>query len=219
MNVSEVIINDLAIQPISQKIGVLKEIFDQLTYSHIPVEKDGVYLGSISENDVRCFDSEKTVEEYRYALSPFFIRKDDALLNILKVFSTNEATLVPVLEEETQAYFGYVELPDILAILEETPFFGEDGNIIVVEKGENDYSFSEISQIIESNDAKIYGIYVSKLSDGIVQVTMKISQSMTNKVLQTFRRYGYEIVSEHEEDNFLQSLKERSDYLNKYLNI
>src|SRR5699024_2922949 len=121
MNLSEVIINDLAIQPISQKIGVLKKIFDELTYSHIPIEKDGIYLGSISENDVRCFDSEKTVEAYQYALSQFFIRKDDALLNVLKVFSTNESTLVPVLDDSTQAYLGYVELSDVLAIMDETP--------------------------------------------------------------------------------------------------
>ncbi|NNK82694.1 MAG: acetoin utilization protein acuB, partial [Flavobacteriaceae bacterium] len=34
-----------------------------------------------------------------------------------------------------------------------------------------------------------------------------------------FRRYSYNIVSGHEDDSFLEDLKERSDYLNKYLNM
>ena len=31
--------------------------------------------------------------------------------------------------------------------------------------------------------------------------------------------YDYHIVSNHEEDKLLEDLKERSDYLNKYLNM
>jgi hypothetical protein len=30
---------------------------------------------------------------------------------------------------------------------------------------------------------------------------------------------NYEIISEHQEDNYINSLKERSDYLDKYLNM
>ena len=40
-----------------------------------------------------------------------------------------------------------------------------------------------------------------------------------NDIIQSFRRYNYEIVSEHYEDIYINTLKERSDYLDKYLNI
>ena len=40
-----------------------------------------------------------------------------------------------------------------------------------------------------------------------------------NEIIQTFRRYNYEIISEHQEDAYIENLKERSDYLDKYLNI
>ena len=40
-----------------------------------------------------------------------------------------------------------------------------------------------------------------------------------NEITQTFRRYGYVIISENEDDTYLTNLKERSDYLEKYLNI
>ena len=38
-----------------------------------------------------------------------------------------------------------------------------------------------------------------------------------NEIIQSFRRYNYEIISEHQEDNYLNTLKERSEYLDIYL--
>ena len=40
-----------------------------------------------------------------------------------------------------------------------------------------------------------------------------------NAIVQTFRRYNYNIISNHEEDKFLEDLKDRSKYLDRYLNI
>lgn len=219
MTISDNIINDIAIQPLTQEVGVLKAMFNVLTYSHLPLEKDGVYMGSISENDLRCFEEEKLLEDYRYALNPFFARKDDDLLDVLKIFADNDTNLLPILERETNAYLGYLELNDIMAIFNSTPFINAEGGIIVVQKGVKDYSFSEISQIVEFNEGRLFGAYVSKVSKDLAQITVKIGLSGMSKIIQTFRRYGYEIISEHQEDTFLQNLQERSDYLNKYLNI
>jgi hypothetical protein len=52
-----------------------------------------------------------------------------------------------------------------------------------------------------------------------VEVTLKITLGAMNEIIQTFRRYDYEIISEHQEDSYISNLKERSDYLDKYLNI
>src|SRR5699024_10468258 len=158
--------------------------------------------------DLRCFDDDKTLEEYQYALSPFYVRDRDALLDIIKVFSTNNANLLPVLSAGENRYLGYLELIDIMGILNNSPFVSEEGNIITVEKGIRDYSFSEISQIIESNDGRIYGAYINRISNDMVQVSIKMSRSGMNEILQTFRRYGYKILSKHQEDRFLQNLKE-----------
>ena len=91
--------------------------------------------------------------------------------------------------------------------------------ILIVEKGISDYSFSEISQIVESNDAKLLGAFISKIESDVVQVTLKIGNAGINDVIQSFRRYSYNIVSGHEDDTYIENLKERSDYLKKYLDI
>ena len=78
---------------------------------------------------------------------------------------------------------------------------------------------SQITQIVESNNGKLLGLFVSEADTQSVQITIKIALGGMNDIIQTFRRYNYEIVSEHHEDNYLNNLKERSDYLDKYLNI
>ena len=125
---------------------------------------------------------------------------------------------MPVLDENNE-YLGYYELKDILQLFNDSPFLYESGAVIVVEKGTSDYSFSEITQIVETNDSKLYGCFISGYNEHMTQITIKVSASNVNQVLQTFRRYSYVVVSAAEEDSYLDNLKERSDYLNKYLNM
>ena len=101
----------------------------------------------------------------------------------------------------------------------ETPFFSEPGGILIVEKGFQDYSFSEVSQIVESNNAKLLGAFVSKIENDLAQITVKIGNAGLSDIIQTFRRYSYNIISGHEEDAYIENLKERSDYLKKYLDL
>ena len=218
MNMEEYVLNDVAIRHFSDKIGDLQNDFNQLTYSHLPVENNGIYMGCISENDIRCFDAEKSIEDYQYALEGFFVRDTDYWLDILESFAQNNSNILPVLDIENE-YLGYVELNEIMGIFNETPFLNEAGNIIVVEKGFKDYSLSEISQIVESSNVHLLGLFVSKIENDLAQITIKINPTGINEVIQSLRRYGYNIISQHQEDAFNKNLRDRSKYLDKYLNI
>jgi hypothetical protein len=125
---------------------------------------------------------------------------------------------VPVLDEDNK-YIGYYEIGDIMKFFNETPFLFEAGRIIVVKKRVVDYSTSQIAQIVESNNGRLLGLLVSASDVETIEVTLKINIGPINEIIQTFRRYDYEIISEHHEDNYINTLKERSDYLDKYLNI
>ncbi len=219
MNLPYYIINDIKPLSINDSIHDLQQLFNQLTYSHFPIKnEDGIYLGCISETDAHCFDSVKELKTYAYALEGFFVREDTNWLDVLEAFAQNHTNIMPVLNQNNK-YLGYYEVNDIISLFNKTPFFSEAGGILIVEKGLNDYSFSEVSQIVESNDGILLGAFISKIENDLVQITIKIENSGLNDIMQTFRRYNYNIVSGHEEDSYLENLKERSDYLNKYLNM
>lgn len=218
MQLQDFVINDIKPLHLTDKVSELQLLFNQLTYSHIPIQKEGVYLGCISETDAHCFDGSTLISDCNYAIEGFYVRPTTNWLDVLEAFAQNDTNIMPVLDENNR-YKGYYELNDIIHLFNETPFFAEPGGILIVEKGIHDYSFSEISQIVESNDAKLLGAFISKMDSDLAQITLKIANSSLNDVIQTFRRYSYNIISGHEESSYIEGLKERSQYLNRYLDM
>ena len=210
--------NDYKAIDSQQTIAVVQGFFDDLSFSHFPVIEEEIYIGSIVADDIETFDSDKKVNDYKYTLEGFFAKTDMIWLDVLEVFAKNHTNLVPVLDQSNK-YVGYYEMEDVIKFFHETPFLKEQGGIIVVKKKIIDYSMSQIIQIIESNNGKILGLFVSEANIEYIQVTIKINLGPINDIIQTFRRYNYEIISDHQEDDYINNLKEHSDYLEKYLNI
>lgn len=216
--ITEYITNDLKAIDSFDSIAAVQDFFNDLHFSHFPVLEEGVYIGSIAAEDIETFDSDKKIVDYRFTLEGFFTKTDTIWLDVLEVFAKNHTNLVPVLDENN-SYVGYYEIEDIMKFFHETPFLQEPGGIIVIRKGVLDYSMSQITQIVESNNGKLLGLFISEATADSVEITLKITLGAMNEIIQTFRRYNYEIISEHQEDNYINNLKERSDYLDKYLNI
>ena len=156
MNLSELIINDIKPVDVGQKILLIQQMFNNLTYSHIPVSSNEDFIGCVSSNDTHCFDSEMNLEECKYAIEFFSVNENTNWLDVLEAFAQNNTNIMPVVQENV--YIGYYELKDIIGLFDQTPFFFEPGAVLVISKEIKEYSFSEISQIVESNNAKILGI-------------------------------------------------------------
>ena len=216
--ITEYITNDFKAIDSQDTIATVQSFFDDLNFSHFPVIEEGIYIGCIAAEDTETFDSNKKVIDYKFTMEGFFARTTTIWLDVLEVFAKNHTNLVPVLDENN-TYVGYYEIEDIMKFFHETPFLKEPGAIIIVKKAILDYSMSQITQIVESNNGKLLGVFISESDADSVEVTLKISLGAMNEIIQTFRRYDYEIMSEHQEDNYINNLKERSDYLDKYLNI
>lgn len=217
-NLIEYINFDIKPLETSQTIEDAKDLFLEIPYSHFPISEKGVYIGSLRKEDAEALSDEKLIGENKFDFERFFVRDSMIWLDVLEEFAKNESNIMPVLNEKN-TYIGYYELHDVIRFFQESPFLREEGGIIVVQKPKSDYSISQICQIVEGNGGKLLGVFISNINDQLVEVTLKISQSYMNEILQGFRRYEYLIISQHQEDSYLESLKERSDYLDKYLNI
>ncbi len=218
LEITNYINNDFKAFDSGEKVSFVQDFFSDLTFSHFPVIEESIYIGSIAADDVVTFEGNKSIKDYRYTLEGFFARTNMIWLDVLEVFAQNHTNLIPVLNEQNN-YVGYYELSDIVQFFAETPFLREQGGIIIVKKAITDFSMSQIAQIVETNNGKILGLFISESNADFIQVTIKISLGGMNEIIQTFRRFNYEIISEHQEDSYLNNLKERSEYLTKYLNI
>lgn len=218
MHIQNQIISSVPIFEVSETLKEVIQFFEETTFSHVAVTENGLYIGLLSENDLPCFEPKKKIEDFRFELETFHVTKDTAWLDVLEMFSRNEANILPVLDEN-KLILGYYDLEDIVAFFIDTPFFKEPGGILVVATGIKDYSFSEIAQIVESNNARLLGAFITDSQNDVVQITLKVGTLNLNEVAQTFRRYNYTIVFGNSDDQFLEDLKQRSDYLEKYLNV
>lgn len=216
--ISEYINNDFKPLDSKELVSDAQDFFADEAFSHFPILEDSVYIGCLSAEDVHTFDTDKTLGQYRYAMEGFFGRDNMIWLDALELFARNHTNVLPILDQANQ-YLGYCEVTDIIKLFNDTPFLKEPGGIVIVEKGITDYSMSQIVQIVESNNSKVLGVMLSETSDDTAQILVKVSMGSLNEIIQSFRRYNYEVVSEHQEDAYINSLKERSDYLDKYLNI
>jgi len=98
---------------------------------------------------------------------------------------------------------------------------GFHGGIIILETGEKDYMLSEIAGIVESNNARIVSLKVTRVPETSgYEINMRLDRPDIAPILQTFYRYNYQVrYSWSPEESERLDLKERYDALMNYLNI
>ena len=216
--VIDMIRNDYKALQSTERADSVQDFFNDTNLSHFPVLEQEEFMGSLSQNDAETFTFDKDINQYKYTFESFHAGKEIALLDLLELFARHQTDVVPVLDENNK-YIGYYEIQDAIRLFNETQFLREAGTVLTVEKDIIDYSMSQVVQIVESNNAKVLGCFISDSTLTTLQISIKISAGGINDIIQTFRRYNYEIISQHEEDNYLADLKDRSEYLKKYLSI
>ena len=219
MNITDYILNE--IKPLSLKSSVksAKKLFDNFPITHFAVVEKNKILGCFAQDDIQTIENKSDeLVGYTHLLNSFFADEKATVLELLKIFADNDTTIIPVINKEKK-YIGYYDLCDVLDVFSTSPFMIEDSETLIIEKLESDYSFSEVSQIVESNDGKLLGLYISEKQQDVVQVTLKVITEDIHEIMHTFRRYDYKIISTHENDVYLEDLKNRSDYLQKYLEM
>ena len=214
---TDYIIKDFEPLTLKSSMKAAKKLCNNFAISHIPVVENLKLIGCFSYNDVQTSENKnQKIIDLIDVLDHYKTDTTTPFLELLKVFSDNDTNIIPVLHEHK--YVGYYELNGILNILSSSPFLTSDGFILVIEKNNQEYSMSEIAQIVESNNGTLLGSFISGKNNDTVELTLKIASQEINEIIQTFRRYKYLIITEHKDDFYLEELKNRSDYLQKYLN-
>ncbi len=193
---------------------------EEFKVSHLPVLKNGNFVGVLSESDVLDkMDLDKTLDELFQHLPRPYSLASDHIYQVLAKVAEAKLTVIPILDKQEQ-YLGCTTVQHLMSLIANTGSIKEAGGIIVLELAATDYSMAQIAQIVESNDAKILSSYIMSSPDSTnIEVTLKINKLELDRIIRTFERYDYVIKasfqkSEHEED-----LRFRYDALMNYLNL
>lgn len=219
MNINDYILKEIKALTLKSTVKSAQKLFKNYPITHFPLIENGKLLGSFAENDLQTIEhKENKLVNYVHLLNSFFADEKATVLELLKIFADNDTTIIPVINDDKN-YVGYYDLRDVLDAFSTSPFMIEESETLIIEKLEDDYSMSEVAQIVESNGGQLLGLYISEKRSDFVQITLKIVTKEINEMMHTFRRYNYKVISMHENDIYLEDLKNRSEYLQKYLEM
>jgi acetoin utilization protein AcuB len=205
---------------LSDKVYQALELMNENHVGHLPIVDGEKYVGVISEDDLSQAENEhSTLEELKQSFSNPSVKDDEHVLKAIQVAVQNGLTVVPIVGEENDLV-GVVTYADLLKYSSEFMSLNEPGGLIVLEMESKDYSFNEVSRLIESNDAQIKQLNTSVDPEtGLMEVTIKINKTEVSDIVASFQRHEYNVKYYFGEEFFENELRTNYDNLMNYLKI
>ena len=202
---------------LTDKVGFALQLMDEYDVQHLPVITEEKLVGSVAKSDLLDEDEDHILTALEDSFIKISIKKDEFIVSALKQVAENELSVLPVLNE-VDDYIGVITTTILLQNLSKFLGTDEPGGIIVLEVERRNFSFGEISRLVETNDA-----YITQLNTytetGLVVVSIKINKVEISDILATFQRYDYVIRYYFGEEQFANELKENYNHLMTYLNL
>ncbi len=193
---------------------------DEFKVSHLPVLKNGNFVGLISESDILDkMNLDETLDKLFDHLPRPYVLSSAHIYEVLYKISEHRISVLPILDEQ-EHYIGCTTVYHLLTLIANTGSIKEPGGIIVLELNAHDYSMSQIAQIVESNNAKILSSYIMSPTDSTkLEVTLKINQIELGRIIRTFERYDYIIKASYQKSDVDDDIQNRYESLMNFLKL
>jgi predicted transcriptional regulator len=193
---------------------------DEFKVSHLPVLKNGNFVGLISETEILDkMNLNETLDKLFDHLPRPYVLSNAHIYEVLYKISEHRISVLPILDEQ-EHYVGCTSVYHLLTLIAGTGSIKEPGGIIVLELNSHDYSMSQIAQIVESNNAKILSSYIMSPPDSTkLEVTLKINQIELGRIIRTFERYDYVIKASYQKSEVDDDIQNRYESLMNFLKL
>ena len=202
------------------KVYQALQMMNESHVSHLPIVDGDKFVGLISEDDLLQVDNDTAeLSTLQQSFSVNSVKEDEHFLKAVKLAVENGYSVVPVVNEENEIT-GTVAYADLLKQASAFMNINEPGGLIVLEMDKRNFSFGEISRLIETNNAFITQLNTyTENTTGFFIVTIKINRVEISDIIATLQRYDYVVRYYFGEEEYENVLKENYDLLMTYLKI
>lgn len=221
MLVADLITDEIPPLKKTDTVKLALDWMEQFKVSHLAVVDGRELVGVVSEHDLIDYSQpdEKLESLKKVSLLRPIIHNYQHTYDLLKLMMSFNLTLMPVLDDK-ELYKGCISLKGLLQNISQMASVQNVGGVIVLEVNQVDYSLTQISSIVEGNDAKILSAHISSIPDSTkMEVTLKINKEDLSRILQTFYRYNYNVKASFQHADFEGGLKDKLDEFMHFLNI
>lgn len=205
---------------LQDKVHLALQLMNDNHVTHLPIVEGDKYIGIVSEDDLLQSENDHAeLNTLQQSFGSTSIKGDEHFLKAIRIAGENALSVLPVVEEENEIT-GVVIYSDLLKHAAEFMSLNEPGGLIVLEMDNKQYSFNEISRLVETNDAQIVQLNTSiDPRTGIMQVTIKVNKPEIAAIVATFQRYEYDVKYYAGEELYENELRNNYDNLMNYLKI
>lgn len=202
------------------KVHLALQLMNENQVTHLPIIDQDKYVGLISEDDLMIAENDNDeLLTLQQSFAPLSVKESEHFIKALQLAAENGLSIVPVVNED-QELTGTVTYNDLLKHTADFMSVKEPGALIVLEIESNQYSFQEISKIVESNDAQITQLNSSNDAvTGLMEVTIRVNKPEVSDIIATFQRYEYQVKYFFGEELYANELRSNYDNLMNYLKI
>lgn len=194
-------------------------IMNDLNLPQMAVVSGDQYQGMVFEEDLLNIDEANEVGSLVHHFSRVSVKANRHFLESVQTSNDYNLALIPVVENDNE-FAGVILAADLLKQLGRITGASIPGGLIVLELDQRNFSFAEISKLIETNDAQITQLntYWDTTQDAFF-VTLKINKFEISDILATFQRYDYNVKYYFGEELYENELRNNYDHLMNYLSI
>jgi CBS domain-containing protein len=197
-----------------------QDLMTDFHIAHLPVVAEDKLVGLVSEDSLlNAPDDDMPVSQLQPSFSKIAVHAGTHFIEAIHFVNEFNLTAIPVIEGESD-YIGAITATDLLKQVGKIMGAGDPGAVIVLEMDKISFSFSEVSKLVETNDAQITQLntYFDAQSS-IFYITLKINKLEISDIIATFQRYEYKIKYYFGEELYENELRTNYDHLMNYLNI
>lgn len=216
----ELLNNNIPRLQLQDSVGKSLQLITDYKLTHLPVVAEDKFIGLISEDDLLDAEEEKMpIELLQDSFIQAFVKENEHFLNAVNIINQYETSVVPVINEEKEL-LGVITTSELLKQLGSYAGANEIGGIIVLEMERIQFAISEISRIVESNDATILHLNTTTQPDtGMLTVTLHINKKEIAAIVSTFERYEYDVIYFFGNTSFENEIHSNYKHLMNYLDI
>lgn len=202
--------------PVSQALDLMADFH----VTHLPVVVEDKLAGLVSEDDLLNVENDDILlAQLQPAFSRIAAHADAYFYEAVQLVNENGLTLIPVISHESE-YAGAIIATDLLKCLGRVSGAGDLGGIIVLEMEKVSFAFTEISKLVETNDAQIIQLNTyTDASSGNFYIVLRINKAEISDIVSTFQRYEYQVKYYFGEELYENELRNNYDHLMNYLSI
>jgi len=187
--------------------------------SDLPVVESLNILGFVDAKALSDAKAKATVQNFIVHHPIRIISKHTHFFDLVRIFSKSNATTLALVNDDQQ-FSGIISLQEVMNVYKQSAL-SQPGAIITLQMPSRNYTLTEVSRLVEMNDAKIIHVHINQVAEpeGQIEVSLKINTTQVKNIVSTFDRYSYLITGVFHAEQIQDESDHRFKILMNYLDL